>query len=132
MANSLFTFKYCFSFFFLVYLHIGRGLYYGSYRSPRTLTWVIGTIILVVMMATAFLGYLHSPKWYNLDLNLLFSNIFLFIHYFSGYYTIAILSFALQLSLILLYLIDLRPSSFCLMLLFFYIYVIYILFICMW
>jgi ubiquinol-cytochrome c reductase cytochrome b subunit len=45
------------AFFFLVYLHIGRGLYYGSYGSPRTLTWVIGTIILVVMMATAFLGY---------------------------------------------------------------------------
>lgn len=45
------------AFFFLVYLHIGRGLYYGSYRSPRTLTWTIGTIILVVMMATAFLGY---------------------------------------------------------------------------
>jgi ubiquinol-cytochrome c reductase cytochrome b subunit len=45
------------AFFFLVYLHIGRGLYYGSYRSPRTLTWVIGTVIFVVMMATAFLGY---------------------------------------------------------------------------
>jgi len=45
------------AFFFLVYLHIGRGLYYGSYKSPRTLVWVIGTIILVVMMATAFLGY---------------------------------------------------------------------------
>jgi ubiquinol-cytochrome c reductase cytochrome b subunit len=45
------------AFFFLVYLHIGRGLYYGSYRSPRTLTWVIGTVIFVVMIATAFLGY---------------------------------------------------------------------------
>ncbi len=45
------------AFFFLVYLHIGRGLYYGSYRSPRTLTWIIGTIIFVTMMATAFLGY---------------------------------------------------------------------------
>jgi ubiquinol-cytochrome c reductase cytochrome b subunit len=45
------------AFFFLVYLHIGRGLYYGSYKSPRTLTWVIGTVILIVMMATAFLGY---------------------------------------------------------------------------
>jgi len=45
------------AFFFLVYLHIGRGLYYGSYRSPRTLTWVIGTIIFVAMMATGFLGY---------------------------------------------------------------------------
>jgi ubiquinol-cytochrome c reductase cytochrome b subunit len=45
------------AFFFLVYLHIGRGLYYGSYKSPRTLVWFLGTIILVVMMATAFLGY---------------------------------------------------------------------------
>lgn len=45
------------AFFFLVYLHIGRGLYYGSYKSPRTLTWVIGTVILIIMMATAFLGY---------------------------------------------------------------------------
>jgi ubiquinol-cytochrome c reductase cytochrome b subunit len=45
------------AFFFLVYLHIGRGLYYGSYGSPRTLTWTIGTIIFVTMMATGFLGY---------------------------------------------------------------------------
>jgi ubiquinol-cytochrome c reductase cytochrome b subunit len=45
------------AFFFLVYLHIGRGLYYGSYRAPRTLVWTIGTIIFVLMMATAFLGY---------------------------------------------------------------------------
>jgi len=45
------------AFFFLVYLHIGRGVYYGSYKFPRTLTWFIGTIILIIMMATAFLGY---------------------------------------------------------------------------
>jgi len=45
------------AFFFLVYLHIGRGLYYGSYRAPRTLTWIIGTIILILMMAIGFLGY---------------------------------------------------------------------------
>jgi len=45
------------AFFFLVYLHVGRGLYYGSYKAPRTLVWIIGTIILVLMMATAFLGY---------------------------------------------------------------------------
>lgn len=45
------------AFFFLVYLHVGRGLYYGSYKAPRTLVWTIGTIILVLMMATAFLGY---------------------------------------------------------------------------
>jgi len=45
------------AFFFLVYLHIGRGLYYGSYRAPRTLVWIIGVIIFVLMMATGFLGY---------------------------------------------------------------------------
>lgn len=45
------------AFFFLVYLHIGRGLYYGSYKAPRTLVWTIGTIIFILMMATAFLGY---------------------------------------------------------------------------
>lgn len=45
------------AFFFLVYLHVGRGMYYGSYRSPRVLTWVIGTVILVLMMAIGFLGY---------------------------------------------------------------------------
>jgi ubiquinol-cytochrome c reductase cytochrome b subunit len=45
------------AFFFLVYLHIGRGLYYGSYKAPRTLVWVIGTVLFIGMMATAFLGY---------------------------------------------------------------------------
>jgi len=46
------------SFFFIfVYLHVGRGLYYGSYRSPRVLVWSIGAIILILIMATAFLGY---------------------------------------------------------------------------
>jgi len=45
------------AFFFLVYLHIGRSLYYGSYKTPRTLVWTIGTIIFILMMATAFLGY---------------------------------------------------------------------------
>jgi ubiquinol-cytochrome c reductase cytochrome b subunit len=45
------------AFFFLVYLHIGRGLYYGSYKAPRTLVWTIGTILFIAMMATAFLGY---------------------------------------------------------------------------
>jgi ubiquinol-cytochrome c reductase cytochrome b subunit len=45
------------AFFFLVYLHIGRGIYYGSYRSPRILTWAIGTIMLILMMGIGFLGY---------------------------------------------------------------------------
>ena len=45
------------AFFFLVYLHIGRGMYYGSYRAPRTLVWVVGTVIFLLMIITAFLGY---------------------------------------------------------------------------
>jgi len=45
------------AFFFLVYLHMGRGLYYGSYRAPRTLVWVLGTIIFLLMIVTGFLGY---------------------------------------------------------------------------
>jgi len=46
------------SFFFIfVYLHMGRGLYYGSYKSPRILLWVTGVIIYIIMMGTAFLGY---------------------------------------------------------------------------
>ena len=45
------------AFFFIIYLHIGRGIYYGSYKAPRTLVWTIGTVILILMMATAFLGY---------------------------------------------------------------------------
>jgi len=46
------------SFFFIfLYMHIARGLYYGSYKSPRVLVWSIGVIILVLMMAIAFLGY---------------------------------------------------------------------------
>ena len=67
------------AFFFLVYLHIGRGLYYGSYKSPRTLTWGIGTVILIVMMATAFLGYGHSPKWFNISIS--FVIILILVYY---------------------------------------------------
>jgi ubiquinol-cytochrome c reductase cytochrome b subunit len=46
------------SFFFIcVYIHIFRGLYYGSYKEPRELLWWLGIIILIVMMMSAFLGY---------------------------------------------------------------------------
>ncbi|MEH0831409.1 cytochrome b [Anaplasma bovis] len=44
-------------FFIVVYIHIFRGLYYGSYKSPRELVWFMGVIIFFVMMATAFMGY---------------------------------------------------------------------------
>ena len=44
-------------FFVAVYLHLFRGLYYGSYKAPREVTWIIGMLIYLVMMATAFMGY---------------------------------------------------------------------------
>jgi quinol-cytochrome oxidoreductase complex cytochrome b subunit len=44
-------------FFLVVYIHLFRGLYYGSYKPPREILWMIGVVILVAMMATAFMGY---------------------------------------------------------------------------
>ena len=44
-------------FFIAVYFHIFRGLYYGSYKAPREITWIIGVLIYLAMMATAFMGY---------------------------------------------------------------------------
>ena len=44
-------------FFIVVYIHIFRGLYYGSYKAPRELLWMLGVVILLLMMATAFMGY---------------------------------------------------------------------------
>lgn len=46
------------SFFFIaVYIHIFRGMYYGSYKAPRELLWIFGVLIFLLMMATAFMGY---------------------------------------------------------------------------
>ena len=44
-------------FFFAVYIHIFRGLFYGSYKAPREVTWIIGMLIYLAMMATGFMGY---------------------------------------------------------------------------
>jgi ubiquinol-cytochrome c reductase cytochrome b/c1 subunit len=44
-------------FFIAVYIHMFRGLYYGSYKAPREVLWILGVIIFLVMMATAFMGY---------------------------------------------------------------------------
>lgn len=44
-------------FFIVVYVHIFRGLYYGSYTAPRYITWVLGVVIFLLIMATAFIGY---------------------------------------------------------------------------
>lgn len=46
------------AFFIVVYLHMFRGLLYGSYRKPRELLWIIGVLIFLVLMAEAFMGYL--------------------------------------------------------------------------
>ena len=51
------------AFFFIVYLHIGRGLYYGSYQNPRTLVWSIGVVIFILMMATWW------PNWILVNIN---------------------------------------------------------------
>jgi len=70
------------SFFFIfVYMHIGRGLYYSSYKSPRVLVWSIGVIILILMIAIAFLGYENnSPKWFYISISYL---IILIIVYYT-------------------------------------------------
>lgn len=44
-------------FFIMVYIHIARGLYYGSYMEPKALPWCVGVVIFILMMATAFMGY---------------------------------------------------------------------------
>ncbi len=44
-------------FFFAVYVHIFRGMFYGSYKAPREVLWILGVIIFLLMMATAFMGY---------------------------------------------------------------------------
>lgn len=44
-------------FFIVVYIHIFRNLYYGSYKAPREMVWLLGLVIFLLMMATAFMGY---------------------------------------------------------------------------
>jgi ubiquinol-cytochrome c reductase cytochrome b subunit len=56
-------------FFIVVYIHMFRGLYYTSYSSPRELVWCLGVIILLLMIITAFIGYVlpwgyvFGPTW---------------------------------------------------------------------
>jgi ubiquinol-cytochrome c reductase cytochrome b/c1 subunit len=44
-------------FFIAIYIHMFRGLYYGSYKQPRELLWILGVVLLLLAMATAFMGY---------------------------------------------------------------------------
>lgn len=64
--------RYCHSngaafFFIFIYMHMARGLYYGSYKSPRIAVWYIGVVIFLLLIITGFLGYKNnSPKSYNI------------------------------------------------------------------
>ncbi|WP_186394500.1 cytochrome b/b6 [Stappia sp. TSB10GB4] len=44
-------------FFIAVFIHMFRGMYYGSYKAPREISWILGVVIFLIMMATAFMGY---------------------------------------------------------------------------
>jgi len=61
-VNNGWLIRYCHAngasmFFLLVYVHVARGLFYGSFHKPRAMVWILGVIILILMMATAFMGY---------------------------------------------------------------------------
>ncbi|YP_009252432.1 apocytochrome b (mitochondrion) [Hirsutella rhossiliensis] len=86
------------AFFFLVYLHIGRGFYYASYRAPRTLAWVIGAIILILMIGTGFLGFI----WGGFSVNNATLNRFFALHF--------VLPFVLA-ALVLMHLIAVHDSA---------------------
>ena len=45
------------AFFVVIYMHIFRGLFYGSYKAPREMVWLLGVVIFLLLMATAFMGY---------------------------------------------------------------------------
>lgn len=68
---------------------LGRGMYYASFKTPRTLVWVIGTVILIMMIVIGFLGYLNSPKWFNINIFILS----VYINYDTIYYIINILNY---------------------------------------
>ena len=57
MADPLHPCERCVVLLHRHYIHIFRGLYYGSYKAPRELLWMLGVFILLLMMATAFFGY---------------------------------------------------------------------------
>ena len=61
-VNAGWFLRYCHAtgasmFFIVVYIHIFRGLYYGSYKAPREMVWLLGVVIFLLMMATVFMGY---------------------------------------------------------------------------
>jgi ubiquinol-cytochrome c reductase cytochrome b subunit len=74
-------------FFAVVYLHIGRGLYYGSYYYPRILVWYSGLIIFLLMMATAFFGYILPWGQMSYWAATVITNLFATIPYIGEQFT---------------------------------------------
>lgn len=70
-------------FFIVVYIHMFRGLYYGSYKSPRELLWMLGVVILLLMMATAFMGYVLPWGQMSFWGATVITNLFSVIPYFG-------------------------------------------------
>src|SRR5205814_1844804 len=70
-------------FFFAVYIHMFRGLYYGSYKEPRDVLWILGVIIYLLMMATGFMGYVL--RWGQMSFwgATVITNLFSAIPYFG-------------------------------------------------
>jgi ubiquinol-cytochrome c reductase cytochrome b/c1 subunit len=71
-------------FFFAVYIHMFRGMYYGSYKEPREVLWILGVIIYLLMIATGFMGYVlpwgQMSFWAATVITNLFSAIPVFGH----------------------------------------------------
>ena len=74
-------------FFAVVYLHIGRGLYYGSYYYPRILVWYSGLVIFLLMMATAFFGYILPWGQMSYWAATVITNLFATIPYIGEQFT---------------------------------------------
>ncbi len=71
-------------FFVMVFIHIGRGIYYGSYTGARAMVWNVGVIILIVMMATAFIGYVLVFGSMSLWGSVVITNLLSAIPYIGG------------------------------------------------
>jgi ubiquinol-cytochrome c reductase cytochrome b subunit len=114
-------------FFIWVYLHMGRSLYYGSYKAPRAFLWNIGVAIYLIMMATAFLGYVLPMGQMSLWGAMVITNLLSVIHpdlvfFIWGNFTVAnstlnrffslhyLLPFVL-IALVLLHLLSLHQNA---------------------
>ncbi len=75
-------------FFIVVYIHILRGVYYSSGNQPREAVWITGVVILLVMVLTAFIGYVYSQKWILNDANILYKTKKLELNNYDNVYKV--------------------------------------------